>query len=260
MYNFLIQAYYSYRGLFLWLNWPSYISNIVGRPVLFVVMFAFLGRFLRDPEAEQAYIIGMSMFSIPVIILGGVLQSFYRERVLGTLSVIFASPGNRAVIFFSRALLHIPNGILTAGLALLAGALFLSLQTPSVSWAGVVASIIAVSISCACFALFLGCLAIIVTDWFYLFSGSQGLMILVSGVIIPTESLPPFLEALGFLLPVTSGLAAMRASFVGDDLIAVAPQLSLELGVGAAYAVFGFGLYKWIEARARRTGIREFAV
>ena len=62
MTNFATQVYLSYKGLFLWLNWPGYISNVFVRPVLVVAMFAFIGRFALDAEAAQGYIIGMAAF------------------------------------------------------------------------------------------------------------------------------------------------------------------------------------------------------
>jgi hypothetical protein len=54
------QAYLSYKGLFLWLNWPAYVSNVFLRPGLIVAMFALTGRFARGEAAVEAYVIGLT--------------------------------------------------------------------------------------------------------------------------------------------------------------------------------------------------------
>ena len=84
--TFWRQAYLSYKGLFLWLNWPAYVSNVFLRPGLIVAMFALMGEFARGDDAAAAYVIGLTAYAVPSIVFGGVLQSFYYERAFGTLS------------------------------------------------------------------------------------------------------------------------------------------------------------------------------
>ena len=113
MTNFALQSYYSYKGLFRWLNWPGYISNVLLGPVFMVVMFTLLGRFAGDPEKGEAILIGVAAYRIPTILLAGIAQSFFHERIFGTLMFIFGSRSSRLAIYWSRGLLHYPNGILS---------------------------------------------------------------------------------------------------------------------------------------------------
>ncbi len=260
MQNFMTQIYLSYRGLFLWLNWPAYLSNIVGRPFFFVIMFALLGRLIRDPEATQAYIIGMAAFSIPVMVLGGVIQVFYHERVIGTIAILYASPGNRAAIFFSRAALHVPNGLLTSGLSLLTGWCLLGLEIDRLNLPLMLPSLTLISVSCAAFGLFLGSLAVIVREWFYFLSGSQGLLIAVTGVVIPASSLPMALRLIGDVLPITHGLVALRGSFDGATFAAVGRNLAFEADVAVAFGLAGYAIFRWTEQRSKVSGALEGAV
>jgi hypothetical protein len=55
MYNFLVQAYATYKGLFYWLTWPSYISNVFLSPIVFVMIYSILGRFALGTEAARYY-------------------------------------------------------------------------------------------------------------------------------------------------------------------------------------------------------------
>ena len=112
MSNFAIQAYLSYRALFLYLDWKSYAPNVFLAPALLVVMTAFAGRFAVDREAGDFYLKGMAMVSMLTIVLQGIIMCYFGERVFGTLPVLFSSASNRIMMYWSRGLLHFPNGIL----------------------------------------------------------------------------------------------------------------------------------------------------
>ncbi|GAI46244.1 unnamed protein product, partial [marine sediment metagenome] len=53
MYNLWVQAYLTYKGLFYWLNWISYLTNIFIAPAIFVITYSILSRFALGPEAAQ---------------------------------------------------------------------------------------------------------------------------------------------------------------------------------------------------------------
>ncbi len=72
MRNWFRQAYYSYRGLFGWLNWPAYISTIVFRPALNMAIYALVGRFALKPETAGPLIVGLAAYQMPFVLLGGI--------------------------------------------------------------------------------------------------------------------------------------------------------------------------------------------
>ena len=82
----------------------------------------------------------------------------------------------------------------------------------------------------------------------------------LTGVIIPTASLPGFLSQVGHVLPLTHGLAAFRESFTGASVASVGNDLLLELAVGLAYAVVGFALFRIVESLSKRRGLLEDVV
>ena len=88
----MTQAYLSYKGLFLWLNWPAFVSNVAIRPVLTLFMFALVGRFALDQDSAEYYMIGLSAHAVSGILLGGIIQGFFYERLFGTLSHILRVP------------------------------------------------------------------------------------------------------------------------------------------------------------------------
>ena len=95
MYNFLVQSYSTYKGLFYWLNWPGYISNVFLRPIVFIIMFSILGRFASDPTVAQGYALGMALYSITYLLMGSIAQSYSNETNAGYYFISFCFLGQQ---------------------------------------------------------------------------------------------------------------------------------------------------------------------
>lgn len=248
------QAYFSYKGLFLWLNWPAYVSNVFLRPGLLVAMFALTGRFARGEGAAEAYVVGLTAYAVPTIIMGGVLQGFYYERSFGTLSFLFASRGSRAMSYFARGVLHLPNAMVAVAAALLFSALFLNARFPDADWSAVVLCYLVMTLACASCALCWANLCVVFRDWLALYSIMLTLFLVFTGAVIPREDLPLGLGALGVALPTTHSLVALRAAFEGASVDSIAGRLALEALVGVTYALLGYAAFRVVESYARRSG------
>lgn len=256
--NWWRQSFYSYKGLFLWLNWPGYISNIFVRPVLLVTMFSLTGRFARGEAAAETFAIGMVAYGIPNLLLGGIMQGFYYERSFATLSMLFASTTNRLQTYLARAVLHWP-GVVISVVASIAGAhLVVGLDFEGANWAGVSVAFLLICTTTALFALALGNFCIPVRDWQSPYGVTQIAFLALTGAIIPRDDLPLGLRELGAALPITHGLEAARAAFAGANLPAIWDDLLLEAVVGLGYGVAGYVLFRVSEAYARRSGSYEY--
>jgi ABC-2 type transport system permease protein len=252
--TFRRQALLSYKGQFLWLNWPAYVSNVLLRPGLMVAMFSLAGRFARGTDAAEAYVIGLTAYAVPSIIFGGVLQSFYYERAWGTLSFVFAARGGRLGSFFSRGLLHMPNALLAVAAALIFAAIFLDAEYPAANWAAVCAAYLLMTLASTACALCLANLCIVLREWMTLYGLLLSVFLVCCGVIIPLDELPLGLGLISAGLPTTHALAALRDAFAGASFGAVAGDLVLEAIVGLAYAITGYLVFQIVEAYARRSG------
>ncbi len=253
MTSYLAQAYYCYKGLFTWLSWPAYISNVFLRPVLFVVMFAILGRFTRSSAEAQEYMVGMAAYSIVSIILAGVTQSFFYDRAFGTLPFLFGSAVNRTTNFFSRGALHLPNGLMSVATSLLVAWLLLDLDM-SPDWLAMSSSILLIGVASTGFALFVSMFAVMFRNWNNSLGISLGLTLVLTGVVIPRDELPGILSESGHALPLTHGLAALRESIQGANVRSVEDDLLMELAVGLSYAAIGALIFRLIEAQSKRNG------
>ena len=260
MQNLLVQIWLSYRALFMWLSWPSYLSNVFFRPMLNVVMFSLVGRFVGHPEAAQKYVLGMALFSIAEIVMSGVIQTFSYERGFGTLPLIYASPASRFWSYAARAGMHYPNGLMSFALSVIFGAVFLGFDYSQLNWLSFFVAVFVVTLSSTAYALFIGNIALIYRNWTAIYSFSSSVLLLLTGVLIPVDVLPLPLQAVAQLLPLTHGLEGFRAAFRGGDLSALADPLLWELAIGFAYVIIGFASFRFIEEAARRTGMIEAGI
>lgn len=251
-----LQAYYTYRALFSWLNWPAYISNVLLRPIMQVALFYLIGQFIAGGHLTRFYLVGMVAYNSPLIVTAGVAQSLVTERNLGTLPFLFVSPVTRWHNYFARGVLHVPNGLLGAAIGL-AALLALRPQLGPVIWWGVAAGIVLLTLSTMAYALLFSTLGIVWRDWTTFYGASLGFMLLLTGAVIPLAAIPVPFRLLADILPVTHGLEAMRAAFVGGSITEILHELALELVVAVGWATAGFWLFRTLEELSRRIGSFE---
>jgi ABC-2 type transport system permease protein len=251
------QALFSYKGLFMWLNWPGWVSSMFLRPALMVGIFGLTGRFARGDAASEAYIIGMTAFAVPHLLMGSVLQGFAYERSFATLGFLFTSTGSRAQAFVARGLLHYPNAALTVVSSLVFAAVLLGSDFSGANWPAAIACYGLIIASTLMFGLFAGNFCIAFRDWQVTFNILQAVFLALTGAVIPLEDLPPGLRQLAEVLPVTHGLQALRGAFAGAAMGEIGDELAAEALIGVAYGVAGYFLFRAVEAYARRTGAYE---
>ena len=257
MYNFLIQSYSAYRGLFNWLNWQGYISGAMLQPFATVIMFAVLGRFTSNPEIVRAYALGIAVMGIVWIIIAGITQSYTRERGLGATQYIFVSTVNRLENFIARMVLHYPNGIVSFVFGMLAAWLILDLDFGTVSWGGFIISVLVLIFSITALAQLLGVLSVSVRDWIGIANSANGLVLILTGAIIPVNVFPGFIQEFAKILPITNGLAALKEAFSGAALSAISGDILREFITGMVYLIIAYIGFRLFEAWVKRKGTLE---
>ena len=251
MKNLYRQAHFYYKGLFMWLNPAGYISNVILRPALVMLMFGLAGRFVLDEPAFKSAIAGVAIYGVTWPIFGGLLQSSYYDRAFGTVGFFFLSPVNRVANYLVRPAFHIPNSLLSASIGLLAGWVLGGYEAGGVDWPGLLLAVLIASLSCSLFTLCLANFAIIVRDWFYIFALVTGLTVILCGAVVPLSSLPAGLQVVSKLLPLTHGLEAGRSAINGDFALSL---MLRELAVGFVYGLIGLVLFRAVEGISKRRG------
>ena len=172
--------------------------------------FALLGAFSQNVEAGTYYAIGVTVLSMAFIIVNGITQSYHYDRAYGTITFMFMSPANRLINFLARTLFHFPNGIITGIIGLFAGWYIIGIDFSNSNWSQIYISLIVISISLLSVGQLLGIFSIISGNWVAVQGIALGLILMLTGIIIPVSSLPKWLQWVVAILPVTNGLEALR--------------------------------------------------
>lgn len=257
MKHFISQVYTTYAGLFGWLNWFSYISTVIFRPVVLVIIYITLGRFTGSSEEVRSYAIGIAAYAMAVIILPGITQCYTYDRSGGTLSFMFASPVNRAENYLARAVLHYPNGLFSFTATLVTVWIMLGLDFSAVNWPGFVTGVLIIAMSITALGEFLGTFAIVFRDWSNIQTVFVGLILIFSGVIIPLEIFPAPVQETAKLLPVTNGLISLKSTFIGSPLTDTSGALLREALTGLVYFLAGYFGFRLFETAAKKKGTLE---
>ena len=255
--NIWLQTYLGYKARFHWSTPSAYILNTVMVSVFMMLGFGFLAAFALDPGLTRQIVVGMSVNGAMLLLANEVTLGFYREKWTGTLPTVFLPPGSRYVHYFARGIVHYHNAFFTIAMGFLAGVLILDLDFSNANWGTLLASVFLIVTALIMFSLFLGSLTLLLRDWQNLYMAALGIIIGLTGVVVPVSSLPPVFEGIAQILPISHGLVALQDSIAGASLSEVKGNLIAEAIVGLGYALTGYLGFIFAERELKRRGRME---
>ncbi|MFY1617236.1 ABC transporter permease [Micromonospora sp. WMMD736] len=246
----------AYRALFNWTTPAMFVGTLLVGPLFQLLFFAYLGRQLGVAD-DGFYITGNAVLASSLACVFGGTMAVSNERRFGTLGHVLLSPRSRTAVFLGRVLPYAGNGLLIAVTTLAAASLLLGLRMPLGALPGLLLTLAVAALACGFFGLTLGAIGLRFRDVWLVSNVSVALLLLLTGVNVPSAGLPTWMRVAGELLPITHATEAARRLVAGDGFRAAAPQIAAELAVGAAYAVLAAALLKVFEAESRRRASLE---
>jgi len=242
----------AYRALFNWTRPSIFIGTLLVGPLFQLLFFAYLGRQLQVAD-DRFYIVGNAVLTATLACVFGGTLAVGNERRYGTLGHVLLSPRSRTVVFLGRALPYAGNGLFIAVVTLGVSSALLGLRIPAAAVPGLLLSMAVGSLACAFFGLTLGALGLRFRDVWVISNVAVALLLLLTGVNVPSGSLPGWMVTVGQFLPITHAAEAARRLAGGSGLSAAAPELGREALVGVGYAILAALLLKIFETESRRT-------
>lgn len=219
--------------------WPLYFATV-----------AFLLYGQADDERVMVYAgLGaavMGIWSVVTTTASGLLQ---RERWLGTLELLVASPTRFALILVPVTTAMASLGLLSLGSTLLWGWLLFGITVPVHS-----PLLFALSVVVSVFSVALLGFLLSVAVVRYRTAWAMGNLLeypgwLLCGFLVPLSLFPGWVTWIAYALPPTWGMAAIRASASGESPWS---DVLLCLGTGIAYGVVGALMSETVLRSARR--------
>lgn len=237
----------------------------VGSIVFAVPTFYYLGRLIQPAASAHLapfggdyfafVIVGVAIFSFLSAGLGACGAVFHREQGAGTLEALLSMPASLLTLAVGSSLWHL---LIAAGQALLYFALAEIVFGLDLSHANLVSVGVILFITTSTFVA----LGILSAGFVLLFRQPDpvlrvfgGASALLAGVFYPTAVLPPLLQRLAQILPLTYALRALRFALLrGDGLADLRNDLIVLLGFLAVALPLATVVLPWAVRHAKRSG------
>jgi ABC-2 type transport system permease protein len=257
MSNFVTQAVLSFKGLFPWLRLRTYIGILWIRPVSTVAMFAIVGRFASGSDAAERYLLGIAAAQMVNLLSTGILRAFADDLWQGTLTFVLSSRVNRLSLYWARGVPHALNGIVAFVTCIASVWLLLGLDVSRANWSSFGLAALSIAWSTTALALLTGSFVIAARENALMNQLINGVLIILTGAVIPISQLPGVLQTISNILPMRHGLEGLREAFSGASLQEVGSEVGLEVAIGFVLAVAGLAAFRYVEVVGRRRGFLE---
>lgn len=254
---FVSGAWLSYIALFTWTQPTSYIASKVLMPLSQILFFTYLGISATGRDTAEFYVVGNALQVAALNGIYGVTMTVGFERNIGTLIYLVGSPADRVVTFLGRTLFNMLDGMLTVVLGFMWGVALLGLDLSEANLLGLALTILITAASSCGLGLMMGSISLMALNVMFVNNTVYFLLLIFSGANLSLDKMPAWIQAVGTGLPLTRGIRSARLLVTGASLGEVWPLLAGELGVGLAYALVGFALFRWFELQAKRRGTLE---
>jgi ABC-2 type transport system permease protein len=230
-------------------NWTDptlFVIYSVVKPIasllLIYAMVAIVGG-STDETAKTFVILGSSLWAMLVAGITGpawtILDDRERYRML---KYVCVSPAALLVTVVGRGGARLVIGAVGTVIALLFGIVVLGLRIDisTIDWPLLAGSLVLGVVPIIALGVFIGaiCLQTRQESWSYP-EAFAGAMFLVSGVVFPLSVLPPLLQAVGLLNPITWWVAGVRLALVPDGPSSIGGPGSVWLSVTGTSAPDG---------------------
>jgi ABC-2 type transport system permease protein len=254
---FFVGGLISFRALFNWMKPSLYIPTMLGSPLFQILFFTYLGRFALAGESDSFFIVGNAVQVCAMAAVYGMTMAVANERQFGTLGPLLASPASRPAVFLGRGVPVLVNGLVVSVFGFLVGVVLLDFHPAAGAWPSLALIVLVTTASCTAFGMLLGSIGLYGRDFFFVANLAYYILLLFCGVNVPLSVLPGWMQDIGRCLPLTHGIAAARRVADGGSLSSVSGLIWTELGIGVAYAVVGFLLFRFLEQASRRRAVLD---
>lgn len=234
-----------------------YITTALPRLLTQILFFSLLGEYLGGKSLLLYALVGNAVVSMATPAMVEVAQDLARTLRSGTLPLLVSSPTN--VLWpigtwgSGQLLMGLSNSII--GLFILAPLVGVSLK-PSALLA--IPVLMLTLFSLYGLGLVLGALCLKVRGAVLISNSVVFILYSLAGVNFPISALPPWLQSVSWVLPLSHGLLAIRALVEGTNISTIPIQLIQEAGIGIIYWFLGLVLFLWQIQEGRRNGNLDF--
>lgn len=257
--RFFRHALLSYKALFSWLDPKVYLLVMVLAPLSQLLFFSFLVKYVYNGEGLAGYVASNALLLCVMNTVFGIMTIVTSDRSMGTLQLVLVSPTNKVLLFLSRSLFHVVNGLVTACLGLFFGAVLFHISF-TVEQLFSLLIVWFVSIFAACGLGFIVGSFCLWSPTMHLWSNLlASALLLLSGANYPRAQLPSWMYEISNFFPLTRGVEVTKGIMSPTRGMPVDQWVLLgqEVVLGVVFYIIGFFLIRYAEHLARVKGTME---
>jgi|SRR5579859_697574 len=234
-----------------------FISTTLPRLLTQILFFALLGQFLGGKSFLLYAVVGNAVASMAGPAIAAITQDFSRALRSGTLALLVATPTNALLPISAWGTGQLLMGVIQSfiGLFLLAPLLGIHLEPSALL---VIPLLLLSALSLYGLGLVLAAISLRIRASVLASNGLIFLIYTLAGVNYPIVALPVLVQYIGYSLPLSHALLAIRALITGNDMSHVPLYLLQECGIGLCYWLAGLALFHWQIRSGRRQGTLDF--
>ncbi len=248
----LIKRYWGWE--LVWLIYS--LTNALAITYIGHGMGAISGQEIDTSYVVTYLLVGALIWQYLSVIFYAISEMIAWERWEGTIEYTFMAPVSRPTHLIGTTLFAIGYGIVRTLVILAIVALFFRLDLSGANLLGAVFLLLAGSVSFVGLGIVAAVLPLLYPE-----RGAQmtnavaAILLLISGVYYPVETLPEWLQGIAAASPATYVLRGMRACLLeGASTWTLLPTVLLLLGVGFAVITIGLWVFRHVERYAKRSG------
>ncbi len=248
-----------FTAIYAWQSPMSYLIIKFIVPFFQMSFFIYLAKFTLGPDKLTYVAIGNAVQFVALNTLMGVAITLSGEKGNGTLSTLLTTPANRLLIFASRALVHVWDGIAGAIIALVYAGLLFGVSFAQTNFLALTVVLFISSLTLTGIGLIIASLSLFTRTIEPIMNTAYLFIFLVAGINFPVEQLPVWLQPFSRLIPLTYGVEAARQAVAGASVITVGDSLLIMLGLFLVEGALGYFTFLYFERAAKRFGTLEMA-
>jgi ABC-2 type transport system permease protein len=244
----------------------SFAKPLASAAILVVMYGVITGGAYSDPLFPYVYL-GNTFYIYVGAVMTGVSWAVIADREeYKTLKYIYTAPVDIPIYLMGRGVARFFTGSFAVIITLLAGVFFLHLpiDPAEVEWGLFFVSLFVGIVMLAMMGLLIGSLSLILVHHAgFLGEAVAGALYVFSGAIFPLSVLPPAMQFIGYLIPITYWLELLRRSLVGGVAEAFptlqgfenAELLGILLGLSLVFGVLSIFVFRACNRRAIERGL-----
>ncbi len=201
-------------------------------------------------------LVGTLIWSYLSVIFYAISEMIAWERWEGTIEYTFMAPVSRPTHLVGTTLFAIGYGVLRTLIILMVVASFFHLDLSGANISGSVLLLLAGSVSFVGLGILAAVLPLLYPErGAQMTNAAAALLLLISGVYYPVETLPSWLQRIASASPATYVIEGMRGCLLhGKGTIQLLPTIFLLFGIGIAVIAAGLIVFRFVERYAKHTG------